>query len=56
MPDDPSDVLDLTILEGAGELAHDEWPATLETFLGSKIERANTRRAYRRHLQGLATW
>lgn len=52
----PGDILDLIPLEGAGELAHDEWPATLETFLSSKVERANTRRAYRRHLEALAIW
>ena len=56
MPDEPGDVFELAIREGAGEFERDEWPATLETFLSSKIERANTRRAYRRHLEGLATW
>ncbi len=56
MPDDPGDILDLVPLEPTGELERDEWPATLETFLGSKIERANTRRAYRRHLEALAAW
>ncbi len=56
MPDDPGDILDLVPLKPTGELERDEWPAVLETFLGSKIERANTRRAYRRHLEALAAW
>ncbi|MCP3960502.1 MAG: tyrosine-type recombinase/integrase [bacterium] len=56
MPDTPNEVLDLAPLEAAGKLEGDEWPAVLETFLGSKIERENTRRAYRRHLEALATW
>ncbi len=59
MPETPHDVLDLVPIEvtaGAGELERDEWPETLETFLSSKIERAHTRRAYRRHLEAFAAW
>ena len=53
MLETPQDVLSLAPLEVAGELTRDEWTAVLETFLGSKIERENTRRAYRRHLEAL---
>ncbi len=56
MPNNPDEIVDLVPLEAASELEGDEWPAVLETFLGSKIERENTRRAYRRHLQALSTW
>ncbi len=56
MPATPDQVLDLVPLEAAGELESDEWRPVLETFLSSKIERDNTRRAYRRHLQAFSTW